>query len=1254
MQPFVSSIFNSNSSISHQPESRIGSQSPQAVSIFGGTQSSSIFGNQPSSIFSGGTSVRSLFGGVNSESMFSSSNTGTSNTMPQASIGDAQTGSVFGGTSSGSHFGRVSSESSHSGSVFSNSSQSLSFGQTQPSSSFGTVQSGISFCPTQPSSSFGTVQFGATSGNSQSGLTFGSTQGTSSFGSTQGASMFGSTQGASEFGSTQGTSVFGSRQGLSVFGSSQGASAFGNAPSGSIFGGSQTDTSLGNSQPVSSFGSSHSVASFGNNQSGLSFGVTQPSNSFGTTQSGTSSATQPGTFLGTIQPTKSFGAAQSGTPFGAAQSGTPFGSAQSGTPFGAAQSGTPFGAAQSGTPFGAAQSGTPFGAAQSGTPFGAAQSGTPFGAAQSGKSFGNSQPSSSFGNTQSGPLFGTSQPGSSFGTTQSGPSFGTTQPSSFFGTIQSGPSFGTSQPGSIIGTTQSGPSFGTSQQSSSLGTTQSGKAFSTSQQGSLFATPQSGTTFTSSQPNSFENSVKSQSTSIFGSTTCKFDTSDNGTVSNFTDKGNIFDNAHSETSADKTKLFGVFSGAQSSSSTLGPHGGFTFNNAPISSFDQSKSVFGGTQSVSKSDRVLKSSSEGHNTVSIFGSRDVNSGQSVKSAQFSHVNQSVDNLSNETLAGGSQASSVYLGKGMQQPSIFGGKKVSTESYNTQMVSSGTNSIFSTSFSKSDGSSEPNIIKRPGQIAQGSSSLFGKSSAPAILPFKNESQMLQNEVVSTTIKPCDKTLVAAKSSESEGQPKNVTLFGKNENQIKTQVKKRSLMSAFQSSHYEDLEGKKLFGDSLSSSHLSGKDPPQLQESRLNRTASSYDLWQHGTENNNHTRQEPSLNEEKITQKESSSLKKGKVSVWSRNTLDRRKRPSIIEEERRENKRSCTTNEHTRARLSSLRKSVEDVSSKTSLIVKEIPAQFNKGATLRTHFSQFGNIIKLIPVVNKRTAYITFETHEQAEHAKREGKHLAENGPSLSIFWRTNPVLKSPESKSKEGVPNAAKKLAFSRSAVEDELSSMAESCDFQGELSGQSSGVHLKPRGSRRRSQTPPPTSVLSQPSSLVPDKDTVRELWKKIHHAKAKDSAGRIELLDARDKLLRILRGRQQSDLASAKAFSGTCPDMCPEKERYYREDIRRLALYEVLPNTLTSITGQKSKVDHSRAVKEYSRSSADQEEPLPHELRPLPVLVLTMNYLLSQVADQGRDGQWSEWYDFLWNRTRGIRKKHLILIAFFHSWFDII
>lgn len=62
-----------------------------------------------------------------------------------------------------------------------------------------------------------------------------------------------------------------------------------------------------------------------------------------------------------------------------------------------------------------------------------------------------------------------------------------------------------------------------------------------------------------------------------------------------------------------------------------------------------------------------------------------------------------------------------------------------------------------------------------------------------------------------------------------------------------------------------------------------------------------------------------------------------------------------------------------------------------------------------------------------------------------------------------------------------------------------------------------------------------------------------------------------------------------------------------------------------------------------------QEEPLPYELRTLPTLTLTMTYLLSEIADRGEDGKWGDWFDFLWNRTRGIRK---VTNFFMHASLD--
>lgn len=71
-----------------------------------------------------------------------------------------------------------------------------------------------------------------------------------------------------------------------------------------------------------------------------------------------------------------------------------------------------------------------------------------------------------------------------------------------------------------------------------------------------------------------------------------------------------------------------------------------------------------------------------------------------------------------------------------------------------------------------------------------------------------------------------------------------------------------------------------------------------------------------------------------------------------------------------------------------------------------------------------------------------------------------------------------------------------------------------------------------------------------------------------------------------------------------------------------------------------STISHKKAVKEYSRSSADQEVPLSHELRSETVLQMTMVYLVHRVMGLCDDPKTSlgDWFHFVWDRTRSIRK----------------
>ncbi|OXU28997.1 hypothetical protein TSAR_015026 [Trichomalopsis sarcophagae] len=149
--------------------------------------------------------------------------------------------------------------------------------------------------------------------------------------------------------------------------------------------------------------------------------------------------------------------------------------------------------------------------------------------------------------------------------------------------------------------------------------------------------------------------------------------------------------------------------------------------------------------------------------------------------------------------------------------------------------------------------------------------------------------------------------------------------------------------------------------------------------------------------------------------------------------------------------------------------------------------------------------------------------------------------------------------------------------------------------------------------------------------TIEELKSQVRQA-GTTSEEKWKILDARDRLMRLKRNKQKK-LATAKVTVGVCPDMCPEKERYMREFQRQLSPYE-------QMEGGEYRINHSVAVKQYSRSSADQEEPMAHDLRPVKSLKMTMSYLLHEIADlcEEDDANLTEWYHFLWDRMRSIRK----------------
>uniref|UniRef100_A0A670Y2T0 Germinal-center associated nuclear protein n=1 Tax=Pseudonaja textilis TaxID=8673 RepID=A0A670Y2T0_PSETE len=282
-------------------------------------------------------------------------------------------------------------------------------------------------------------------------------------------------------------------------------------------------------------------------------------------------------------------------------------------------------------------------------------------------------------------------------------------------------------------------------------------------------------------------------------------------------------------------------------------------------------------------------------------------------------------------------------------------------------------------------------------------------------------------------------------------------------------------------------------------------------------------------------------------------------------------------------------------------------TAIQCKNIPDHLNDRNVLHKHFEKFIKIQQIRTNRNKKLAIVRCFDHASAVLARKKVKDLHKD---IVTNWHK----KKPSKDCIVGIKKVMyscvldKEIIFSLYLVS--YSSPAKKSGLKKSLQFEPYAFDCGPEGQGSENAEVSASSF----NSLI--------------GMVAETSEDKYRLLDQRDKIMRQARVKQMH-LGKAKTFVGTCPDMCPEKERYMRETRNQLSFFEVIPGT--------DKVDHAAAIKEYSRSSADQEEPLPHELRPSEVLSMTMDYLVTQIMDKG-EGNYREWYDFVWNRTRGIRK----------------
>ncbi|KFQ70867.1 Germinal-center associated nuclear protein, partial [Phaethon lepturus] len=301
-------------------------------------------------------------------------------------------------------------------------------------------------------------------------------------------------------------------------------------------------------------------------------------------------------------------------------------------------------------------------------------------------------------------------------------------------------------------------------------------------------------------------------------------------------------------------------------------------------------------------------------------------------------------------------------------------------------------------------------------------------------------------------------------------------------------------------------------------------------------------------------------------------------------------------------------------------------TAIQCKNIPDYLNDRMVLEKHFGQFVKVRRIMTRRNKKMAILHFFDHASAALARKKAKELHKD---IVTFWqkkKTSPAKREFSSKEKKAAEDEGRQSSEEQNYQQSPLRKPLIRSSASGVMPGKSSPA--KKPGLRKALQF---EADLFDSSSEGQSSEALGASLSSLSNLVglvAETSEERYRLLDQRDKIMRQARIKR-TDLGKAKTVVGTCPDMCPEKERYMRETRNQLSIFELLLGS--------DKVDHAAAIKEYSRSSADQEEPLPHELRPSEVLSMTMDYLVTNIMDQG-EGNYREWYDFVWNRTRGIRK----------------
>lgn len=234
------------------------------------------------------------------------------------------------------------------------------------------------------------------------------------------------------------------------------------------------------------------------------------------------------------------------------------------------------------------------------------------------------------------------------------------------------------------------------------------------------------------------------------------------------------------------------------------------------------------------------------------------------------------------------------------------------------------------------------------------------------------------------------------------------------------------------------------------------------------------------------------------------------------------------------------------------------------EKIPELFLDKLVAKKYFSKFGKITRFILKPKRLSCTVEYETEGDAERAYMEAGDF--NGIEFDVNYAVNKVaqVQSTEEWVDPDVQSELEAMAPGHRAFTASSSTMRSI--FTAPTIPKQPALSRAPQKS-----TPAPSLPILKPVKIaairtespqpeIPKVDaSVRSELEAILRRPAFTDEDKYRVLDARDKLIRLTTVRQ-TDIKKAVSTKGTCPDMCPEKERLMREFQRQVSIECIISN----------------------------------------------------------------------------------------------